>query len=706
MTNSDVFGHLLTKRYSVQDFATGHVAYDHFVASALKWEGGLRLREAAGGNDRSLLEREAPFLVQIEEEAAESLGRAMVINAYTMPKHGYDWEGWPSGMTDMGSFRQAFYNFTRKLSHARISADDATALLTEIPEALMRDEIQLFEELLFRSFPHAPPPSLGEALGIFLEAFYDTDILAYVNAKAIVARHERLWRYLGRDILDLSFYRERERVFDLARKQSARFVAKLGPVHSRFAAAPLSGDIATPQSRRNVFQAELTVASRAERGQMIADACRTLIQNASSAQASPWRRAGAPFLPSSLVMSQEDLVSQIRLPMDLTPDQACTILEYMARYGTRYASNYPTLDYPLAKRLARSLPVGRPDLERLVKETAHETDQAVKDVLIDALRGTRRGWLNRLLRRFVPRAFKPQDRPELWAGWIETKRQFLIAQIAARAPLGLAAPGSASVRDWGGIDGQVYDLDVVGYAKRIALAQSCGADVIAWLDDLRSLVGMIRANLQEFEAQLARTEITPPPPAVESMPGSTGAGSGQPSLFGLYAEPTPRQLAECERQTLTALDRLVARIELCTRHPDLIPFEARMRDMTKGQDFGGFHLILFAHAIEIATSDGVPGGLFERLDGFDFASLDGPYIQDTEPCFSAHEVHECVQLVGTRSARLASWLAAQTAAIKGRTHGRLNQRCLATNTLANGGPSTQGRWPTGSFFASDGPARS
>jgi hypothetical protein len=634
MTPSDLFLHLRDKRYSAEAFETGHAAYDRFLCGALKWKADFQPLEGTGRTDRSVVERVMPFLLQIEDEPAESLGRAMLVNAYAMPRHG---NGWVDEGLKMSSACGVFYDFTRTLPHARISPDDAAALLNEIPEALMQDELQLFAELLLKSSPRDVTEPLREALAGFLDHFYDFDILVYYNAKAIIARHERLWLHLGRNPLDLPFYRERKRVFDLARNQSARFLAQLGPVHQRFASADREDALTLPPALRSEFQAEVASASPAARGQMIADACRARLRHDSWVDASRWLLAGAPFLAHHLSMPPADLVPRLGLPMDLTKDQACIILEFMVRHGSRFYANYPMLDNALAAKLARFLPTGRADLERLVKETSHETDQSTKDTLIGALRGEKHGLLKRLRRRFFPRSRGPQDRPELWADWIEAKRKMLLTQIAKRAPSGLAAPGSSQVPDWGAVRGQVYDLDVVGYAKRVALAQSKGANIATSLDDLRSLAATIRANLAVLEASNA-TGVAPPAAAPDPSAGGTNHGAQQPSLFGLWTEPTPSELAECERRTLAALDRLIARIELCRRHPALMLLESRMWQMTKGQDFNSFNLALFISQIDKAIGDAFPHGLSDRLDSFDFTLLGGPYIVDTEPGFSEWEV--------------------------------------------------------------------
>lgn len=638
MTNSGYFRHLHEKRYTADSFETGHLGYDGFLADALRWKGSLAELEAAGWGDRSVLEREVPFLVRFEEEPAESLGRAMLINIYCMPQNSIGWIGQEPELWRMPSFCQLFTDFTRTLQHARISADDAVAILTEIPDSLVRDRIEVFEELFLKSFPTDAPEPLRAALGNFLGNFFEADIFWYAEPEPIIARHERLWTYLGRNPLDLEFYRERERVFDLSRAQAARFTAQLGPIHVRIAEADVPWTVRQSDSFRAGFRAELEASTPAARGQIIADSCRAFLKRATSTDVERWVGAGAPFAPSKLTMLHEDLIAPLRLPMELSQDQACKILEYMTRHGDRFASNYPALDYQLSAKLARYLPVGRADLERLVKDTDYQTDQAVKDILLDALRGKKRGPLDRLLRRFVPWIYKPKDRPELWAEWIDAKRELILAQADSRVRFGVAAPNSASVADWSRIGGQAYDLDVVGYAKRVALAQSYGTDILLWLNDLRRLAEMIRTNLETLEAL--------PAPSSESLSSRTtdrlidGPDShlAHPSLYGLWSAPTAEQLVQCERTTLAALDKLIARIELCERHQNLAPFEQRMRYLTRGQDFGGFHLTLFAHSIEQATSSGIPDGFMERLAAFDFALLGGPYIEDTEPCFTEYEV--------------------------------------------------------------------
>jgi hypothetical protein len=637
MTNTTAFLDLRKKSYSATSFETGHVGYDRFLDEALKWKGSFGELGVGGWNDRSVLERVVPFLVRIEEESAESLGKAMLINAYCIPMYGHDWVGRPSAMMHMATFRKLFYDFTRNIPHARVDAGDVKALLTEIPKALIRDQVNLFEDLFFRSFPTDAPPAVRSTLAAFLQNFYEADVFWYHDVRSIIATHERLLKYLGQDPLELDFYRERKRVFDLAHAQAARFVTQLGPVHVRMVKATKHQERKLASELVSEFRAELEVASPSERGQMVADSCRALLNRAPSTDAERWVNAGVPFAPSKLSMSQEDLIDQLRMRIELTQDQACTILEYMARHGVRHARNYPALDHRLASTLARSLPVGRADLERLVKDTGYQTDQAVKDILIDALRGTRRGPMESLVRRFVPWIFKPKDREELWADWIDAKRCLLVAEIATRPPCGAAAPNSELVQDWSGIGGQAYDLDLAGYAKRIALAQSYGADIKPWLDDLRGLATMIRANLEALETAAATSTGDLSRAPAHRLVDEAKTDVGEPSLFGLCDSPTTEQLIECERKTLLWLEKLIARIELCDRHSDLAPFEQRMRELTRGQDFS-FHQMLFAHSIEQATETGVPEGFLERLEGFDFTLIGGPYIEDTEPCFTEYEI--------------------------------------------------------------------
>jgi hypothetical protein len=273
-----------------------------------------------------------------------------------------------------------------------------------------------------------------------------------------------------------------------------------------------------------------------------------------------------------------------------------------------------------------------------VKDTTYNTDQPTKELLLDALRGEHRGFFERLLRRFLWKLFAPGDKPEMWGEWIADKRRTLLAQIDRTPPIGRAAPQSAQVADWGRVNGQLYDIDVVGYAKRIARAQSGGGDVSAALDDLRRLAAMARENLAALEASVG--QIAGPPPARTEQDDATAIAekSNKQSLFGLQEPPTNAQLIDLERRTLAALDGLVTRIELIRRFPDLVPFEHALRNPPEGEPYPLSDHIMRLWWIETRMEGkGVPDGVVERIAGINFDILDGPYLFDTEPSFTEAE---------------------------------------------------------------------
>ena len=161
---------------------------------------------------------------------------------------------------------------------------------------------------------------------------------------------------------------------------------------------------------------------------------------------------------------QLDLVDQVQREMQLTPEQACIILEYMALHGNKYASNYPTLSYRLARTLAGYLPTVRPDLERLVKDTTYKTDQPTKEILLDALRGEQTGLVRKAAAALPLEVFCPEDKPEMWEPWrffarvelgrvMPTSAARFWRRSTATPPIGRAAPRSAQVPDWGASTG-------------------------------------------------------------------------------------------------------------------------------------------------------------------------------------------------------------------------------------------------------------
>ncbi len=645
-----VFGHLRDSDYPARSFDTGHPAYDRFLAGVKEWLPDYRALDPPEALTRATILREMPFIAPIEAEPAENLGRAMLINAYAVPKLGDGWFRHPLELRDRIQFAQlVFYAFTRQLPHARLSAADAEALLREIPEALFQDELVLFTELFFRSFPQRPPASLEDALNDFVDGFFAHcvrgrfGVLDSHSADEMIGRHLQFLAFLGRAPESLPFYRERSRVFEIARRQAATLLPQLGPLHARYAAVTDNGKRkgGLYQEEARQFQAVVENASPSERGQMVADQCRVKLMRLDWEETCRWLRAGLPFWLGNLAVPQLDLVDQVEREMQLTPEQACIILEYMALHGNKYASNYPTLSYRLARTLSGYLPTVRPDLERLVKDTTYNTDQPTKELLLDALRGEKPGFFERLLRRFLPKFFAPEDKPEMWGEWIADKRRTLLAQIDTTPPIGRAAPRSAQVPDWGHLNGQLYHVDAVGYAKRIARAQSGGADVSAALEDLRRLAAMARANLAVLEASVGRAAV-PPPVRTEgedetAPPQKSDQVTPRPSLFGLQEPPTDAQLIDCERRTLAALDGLVTRIELIRRHPDLVPFEHALRNPVEWGPYGSSDDFLRKGWIDGRMQNGVPHGVVERIDGIDFDLLDGPYLFDTEPSFTEAE---------------------------------------------------------------------
>ncbi|NJO55965.1 MAG: hypothetical protein HC834_05925 [Rhodospirillales bacterium] len=323
--------------------------------------------------------------------------------------------------------------------------------------------------------------------------------------------------------------------------------------------------------------------------------------------------------------------------MKLTPEQATIILQYVAENCSRYASNRSTFDYRLADKLAQALPVGRADLERLVKLTDYETDKATKDVLIDALRGRRRSFAARAFRWALPRLFKTDDLPEMWEDWIADKRCELLQELKTRPSLGVSGPMEKNYGDWQIIRGQVYDLDVVGYAKRIALAQSYGARIDGWFHDLCALRSLIQSNRDALADAMGAGVKSPNADGPERSATVSVGERECPSLFGIYGEPDTTMLLTCENATLAALGTLIVRIDLCRRHPDLARFEQLVCDRTRMRYIKDENQSIFEWNLDQATQGGIPEALLERLNGFDYELLGGPYIEDTEPAFTEYE---------------------------------------------------------------------
>lgn len=647
------FKHLVDRGFSSDTYQTGHAAYDAFIAAALRWKGSIRELEEATGPDPVAIAAQVPFIAQFEQEDGESLGLALIINVYVMPKNTLGWHDWPSGV-NMHGLDSYFRDFAITLPHARIDVENCCALLNEIPEALHRDNMRTFETVFFNSFPNDVPSELRDALEVFLGGFFENVVMTSSELPELIARHARLWTHIGNDLMQLHFYRMHQQMLDVIEKRTRRLHSRFGASYRQIAAKAVPRMRILPQSARSEFQSRVATASPGERGELIADACRVTL---ASDYDNPWLYAVESVQTLDFQVRLDDLIAPLRMPMKLTAEQAVTILQYVAQYCSRYASNRATFDYRLADTLAQALPVGRADLERLVKLTDYETDQATKDVLIDALRGKRRSFAARVFRRAFPRLFRTDDLPEMWEDWIADKRRELLQELETRPSLGVSGPMEKNYGDWQIIRGQVYDLDVVGYAKRIALAQSYGARIDRWFHDLRALRSLIESNRNAL-ADAAAADVRRPNAdgPEENATGPVGERDC-PSLFGICGTPDHMTLLACENATLAALGTLIARIDLCKRHPDLAKFEQLVCDRTRMRYIKDENQSIFEWNIDQATQGGIPSALLERLDGFDYELLGGPYIEDTEPAFTEYEleawracIHSLARLPAGRAA--------------------------------------------------------
>lgn len=620
------FKELVERGFSADSFATGHPPYDEFLEAALQWDGSFPELEEATDGDPVAIANEVSLLSEFRHADPESLGLSMLINAYLIPNSELVWDHWRPPQLIRG-FQHFLYDFALTLPDARIDAKNACALLNELPDALHRDYLRTFEHVFFNSFPGDVPSELRLALEAFLVKFLENVVLISSELPNLIARHKRLWVHIGRDPMDLDFYQLRQQMIEKSQQQTRRLVSQLGSTYKDIAKSAYPGLNILPPSTRKQFQEQVAKASKSKRGEMIADACRTKLASGVDPR---WLYAVEDIQPLNLGLMHEDLIAPLQMQMELSEEQACTVLRFITRDGDRYASNYPTFGYNLAVTLANSLPQRRADLELLVKLTDHQTDQIVKDIVINALRGKRHSPVERFLRRILPRFFKEEEEPEMWAEWITDKRTELLALAKERSGFGIVDPNATLKSDWRAVRGQVYDLDVVGYAKRIALAQSHSADVSHWIADLHELLQSIGIDYKYLEQNIGAEEIASDGPRKDS---------GLPSIYGIYGEPTLQQLLACEKRTLRTLEKLIARIELCEDNPGLSQFEQGVSDQTRMRYAQGvfFNRVLFEHGLSQATGDGVHAALLERLDGFDFELLGGPYIEDTEPVFTDYE---------------------------------------------------------------------
>lgn len=506
------------------------------------------------------------------------------------------------------------------------------------------DSIEHFKADFAELFPGASKADCDAELNAFLDAFHTENVLYYTEAKALIARHQAVMECLGRDPSELALYREKSRILGQAKLQNAWFRDKFGPVFFCIASDGPDGWAQMPTKPRQAFRQSLLNASPEQRAEFLADMCRLGVQ-LSARKNDKWRRAGIEVLPWKLPMTYDEQLAEFRKPFTPTPDQACNILEYHCLFANPYTSNSPTLDMGMAKKLAPYLPRGRADLERLVKYTSYRSDDAVKQLLIDALRGTKRTFVDRLIQRSAQ-----PDLPELWPDWIAEKRNALLNAATSRTPFGQVSDHGAE-REWEALRGQTYDRDVIGYAKRIACAQSCGAEVSTALADLRALTAVMRRNLTALEARLPQPVQPSAWEEVMPLPNEAEGVTRCPSLHGLVTPPTDLQLAHCEARTLAALDRLIARIALLHRHPGLIVPQDELW-LRSDEAFPKYYQTLIITETSAASFQKRPvsEGLLPRLDGLSFDMLDGPYIVDTEPLFSEIEY---------KSWRWSIWMLAQ-----------------------------------------------
>jgi hypothetical protein len=101
----DRFQALRDNDYPAKSFDTGHPAYDRFLAGAKEWPPDYRAPDPPDAQTRAAILREMPFVAPIEAEPAESLGRAMLINAYAVPKLGNGWFRHPLELRDKNADR-------------------------------------------------------------------------------------------------------------------------------------------------------------------------------------------------------------------------------------------------------------------------------------------------------------------------------------------------------------------------------------------------------------------------------------------------------------------------------------------------------------------------------------------------------------------------------------------------------------------------
>ncbi len=669
------FGHLSEANYPEKSFDTGHFGFDVYLQKGRSWVPDHDKLDVALRQTNEALIEVVPHLKLLESETPESLGRAMLINAYAIPKNG-------PGMYELSSQKRRmietaqriFAAYTKGLHHPTITEDDVRALLTEIPEALYQDEMETFHDLFLRSFPDGVSAETIAVVSDFLDHLFALGrfgIFAYHDCAKIVERHSKLMSIVDRDLDSHPFYQARARIFHRSMRRAAHVLPRLGPLHRQIALVSDFGQTAIKRSERYDLSTTANTLNYKQIWKAAADNCLLLSNYANDPVLNAWRKTMPPVLLNKLTVgavSEKDdrLAPQLSDPdrilhrLELSSADAAILLEHLALRGDQHATNFPTLTEALAAKLAPYLPTGRPDLEVLVKETGRRTSDATKQILLDGLTSTHRSPTGRLLQKYAPRFVKFTGQPEDWQPWIAAKRDAVMAEIRAELPYGIADPRVVDVPDWGALRGQFYAVDVVGYAKRIARAQSGGADVEDALDDLRLLSKVGHQNLEYLKASdspLLNTsseedaDIGPNDVQAKDFADDGRFNSKQrrvmleamidadldhprPSRFGLFKNPSRSQLIDFEIETLRVIDALIARISLLSDHPQLVKIEQSFRNPARTQIDRSTDWILFKSDLDFRLADGVPRSVEDRIKLIDTRVLHGPYIFDTEPSFA------------------------------------------------------------------------
>ena len=441
------FRQLREANYPEKTFDTGHFGFDVYFQKGRSWKPDHDALDVAMRQSNDALLAVVPHLKSLENEPPESLGRSMLINSYAIPRNG-------PGMYEISSQKRSMVQtalriiaaFAKRLETPRMSEQDGCALLTQIPEVLYQDYLECFHDLFFASFPAGVSDETCVIVSEFLDQFLalgDFGIFGYSDCSKIIARHTNLMTAIGRDLDSHPFYQEQARVFYRSMRTAAFVLPELGPLHQQIAA--LSNFGASPIKRSMRYQLGTLFNTAGYKGvwKSVADNCRLKRSEFDPPSFEDWRRVGLPFRAKFITVSavsekDDQLAPQCDDPervlhrMVLNEDDAAILLEHLARFGSRYASNRTALTDTLAQGLACQLPKNRPDL-----------------VLIEALTCKKRGTAERLIRKHAPSFVKFREEPEQWQNWISAKREALLDEIQTELPVGAADPASMDVPDWG-----------------------------------------------------------------------------------------------------------------------------------------------------------------------------------------------------------------------------------------------------------------